>query len=64
MLGSALEERHPQIFVYSIFTSGAYRATAPDAAFPEEPGPPASSLAGVDVKPHFAALFRVEAKMP
>ncbi len=28
---------------YSVFTSGAYRATAPNAAFPQE-------------KPHFAAL--------
>jgi hypothetical protein len=37
----------------SIFTSDAYRATAPDAAFPQE-------------KPHFAALSLrwVEVKMP
>ena len=27
---------------YSIFTSGAYSATAPNAAFPQEPGSPAS----------------------
>src|SRR5580704_17229258 len=27
---------------YSIFTSGAHRATAPNAAFPQEPGSPAS----------------------
>jgi hypothetical protein len=41
---------------HSVFTSGAYRATAPNAAFPQEPGSPASKLAGVEVKPHFAAL--------
>src|ERR1700689_5072753 len=33
---------------YSVFTSGAYRATAPNAAFPQEPGSPASKLAGVE----------------
>jgi hypothetical protein len=32
-----------QMIDYSVFTSGAYRATAPNAAFPQE-------------KPHFAAL--------
>jgi hypothetical protein len=32
---------------WSIFTSGAYRATAPDVAFPQE-------------KPHFAALACAE----
>jgi hypothetical protein len=49
---------------YSVFTSGAYRATASNAAFPqepvEEPGSPASKLAGVEVKPHFAALSCAE----
>lgn len=45
---------------HSVFTSGAYRATAPNAAFPQEPGSPPSKLAGVEEKPHFAALSCAE----
>ena len=31
---------------YSVFTSGAYRATAPNAAFPQDRGPRQASLLG------------------
>ena len=43
LVGEADEETSEFSAAYSIFTSGVYRATAPNAAFPQE-------------KPHFAAL--------
>jgi TatA/E family protein of Tat protein translocase len=55
-LGEGLPDSRMESRDYSVFTSGAYRATAPNATFPQDPGSPASKLAGVEEKPHFAVL--------
>ena len=55
---------HPHV-AYSVFTSGAYRATAHNAAFPQEPGSPdkLACWGGRKAALRCPVLFRVEVKM-